>query len=353
MRLTRLAIVGALWGAAFGAAPAPARIEGSNIRVEFDSSLHSRITARFAGRDIVLGDFSPSEFIAVDGTEMRDFPRTASRQRNLRDEFGPGRQLTISGRSGTLEKTVQVTVYDQFPRMAFFTVRYANRGSAGVKVTGWTSHRYSVTAAPGAAEPAFWSYQSGSYSKRPDWFLPLKPGFKQENYLGMNATDYGGGTPLVDVWRRDAGIAVGHLELAPKLVALPVEMPDAGHATLGLTFRTAQTLAPGAAVETFRTFVAVHQGDAFQALRDYSTAMQRRGVKFAPAPESAFGPIWCGWGYGKSFTPAHITSALPIVKKTRLYLGGGGRRLADLRRRLEVAAGQVPRRRPRHARPRG
>jgi alpha-galactosidase len=77
----------------------------------------------------------------------------------------------------------------------------------------------------------------------------------------------------------------------------------------------AQTLAPGASFETFRTFVAVHQGDAFEALRDYSAAMQRRGVKFTPAPESAFGPIWCGWGYGKPFTPAQITGALPIVKK--------------------------------------
>jgi hypothetical protein len=42
------------------------------------------------------------------------------------------------------------------------------------------------------------------------WVVPLKPGFRQENFLGMNATDYGGGTPVVDVWRRDAGLAVGH-----------------------------------------------------------------------------------------------------------------------------------------------
>ena len=56
--------------------------------------------------------------------------------------------------------------------------------------------------------------------------MPLKVNFKQENFLGMNATDYGGGTPVADVWRRDIGIAVGHLEHAPKLVSLPVA--DAG-----------------------------------------------------------------------------------------------------------------------------
>jgi len=57
--------------------------------------------------------------------------------------------------------------------------------------------------------------------KRPDWIVPLKAGFKQENYLGMNATDYGGGTPVVDVWRRDLGLGVGHVELSAKLVSMP------------------------------------------------------------------------------------------------------------------------------------
>ena len=58
--------------------------------------------------------------------------------------------------------------------------------------------------------------------------LPLKPGFNQENFLGMNAPDYGGGTPVVDVWCRDVGIGVGHVEMAPKLVSLPVTQPRPG-----------------------------------------------------------------------------------------------------------------------------
>ena len=35
-----------------------------------------------------------------------------------------------------------------------------------------------------------------SYEPRPDWVLPLKKGFRQENFQGMNADDYGGGTPV-------------------------------------------------------------------------------------------------------------------------------------------------------------
>ena len=52
--------------------------------------------------------------------------------------------------------------------------------------------------------------------------------FDQRKFMGMNASDYGGGTPVVDVWRRDYGLAVGHVETAPKLVALPITMTPRG-----------------------------------------------------------------------------------------------------------------------------
>ena len=76
----------------------------------------------------------------------------------------------------------------------------------------------------------------------------------------MNATDYGGGTPVADVWRRDIGIAVGHLERAPKLVSLPVTMPDATHATSGAHLRSGHGPASQEKHSTHSdSFVAVHQ----------------------------------------------------------------------------------------------
>lgn len=221
----------------------------------------------------------------------------------------------ISGTTLSLKKTVTVTVYDDFPRLAFFDVRYTNTGKSDLDVRAWTNNHYAIAAGQPVAEPAFWSYQSGSYENRPDWVLPLKPKFHQENFLGMNDTDYGGGTPVVDVWRRDVGIGVGHIELAPKLVSLPVDRPDEGSAELAITYKRAEILKPGASLQTFRTFVAVHQGDYVQTLAEYRRAMLKRGVTFNPAPDSAFEPIWCAWGFRKDFTPNQIYGALPIVKK--------------------------------------
>jgi alpha-galactosidase len=310
-RLARALLI----GFAFTAAAANVQIESKNIHVEFDSLMRSRIVAKFDGKEIPLGDFGPAEFVTSGNSVIRDFTQTSHKQENVRDERGRGRRLVLTGRAGGLQKTVVVTVYDETPRTAFFQVRYTNKARDTLHISGWTNHSYTIDAPAGGVEPVFWSYQSGSYRNRPDWVLPLKVGFKQENFLGMNATDYGGGTPVVDVWRRDAGIAIGHLERVPKLVSLPVTMPDASHATVALNRKTNLDLRPGESLETFPTFVSVHQRDYFQALRDYSGAMQNRGFRFNPAPESAFGAIWCAWGYGKTFTPAQVENALPMVKK--------------------------------------
>ena len=298
-----------------GAAAGPAAsIEGRSIRVEFDGRLHSRVIAKFDGKEIALGGFSPSESVTADGNPFQDFALTAHKTQTVRDEFGRGNRLSVTGTSGSLQKTVAVTVYDAFPRVAFVEAHYTNKGRETVRMASWTNGHY-VVDAQDTREPAFWSYQSGSYRNRPDWVMPLKPGFKQDNFLGMNATDYGGGTPVADVWRRDVGIAVGHLEHAPKLVSLPVTMPDAQHATLEVTYKSPITLKPGETADTFHSFVAVHQKDYFQSFQDYSAVMRKSGVRISAAPESAFGPIWCAWGYGKPFTPAQVENALPEVKK--------------------------------------
>ncbi len=304
----------ALMGAP-GFAAEPVRVQGKAIRVEFDGSMHSRVVAMLGGQERPVGDFTDSESIRVSGREIQDFSLQKQAREPVRDRLGAGFRTVITGTAAPLKKTVAVTVYDRFPRMAFFDVEYTNTGSSDLAVSGWTNQHYSISAAAPAAQPAFWSYQSGSYEKRPDWVLPLKPCFKQENFLGMNAPDYGGGTPVVDVWCRDVGIAVGHIEMAPKLVSLPVETQGPDRAAVAVEFRHEQVLKPGATLKTFRTFAAVHQGDYFQTLRDYRDVMIAQGIRFDAAPESAFAPIWCAWGYGRKIKPSQIYNALPIVKK--------------------------------------
>ncbi len=291
------------------------QIQGGNLRIEFDSRLRSRVVARFDQTETVMGPFTASETVTSTDKLWTEFLLTSHKQERIKDAFGEGERLTVEGKAGALTKMVAVTVYDDFPAMAFFDVQYTNTGTSKLAIKSWTNNAYTVNAQRRVGAPAFWSYQSGSYEKRPNWVLPLHTNFRQENYQGMNASDYGGGTPIIDVWRRDVGMAVGHVELRPKLVSLPVSMPDAAHAKIAVRFTKSISLNPGESFHTFRTFVAVHRGDYFRTLVDYRRFMMKQGFKMATAPDDAFGAIWCAWGYGRSVQPQQVYNTLPTVKR--------------------------------------
>ncbi len=291
------------------------QIESKNLRVEFDPYLRTRVIARFEAKEIPLGPFAASESVSTPAGRRIRFSLISQTTDSVKDKIGAGQRLTVAGKTGNLVKTVAVTIYDDFPTLAVFDVQYTNRGNAALKITGWRNNAYVVNAQPGAGAPAFWSYEPGSYENRPNWVLPLRAKFSQQNYLGMNASDYGGGTPVLDVWRRDVGIAVGHVELRPRLVSLPVSMPDAAHATLGVERQEEITLKPGESFHTFHTFIAVHQRDYFNTLVEYRRFMIAQGLRPASPPTDGKGTIWCAWGYGRTVQPQQVYDTLPKVKE--------------------------------------
>ena len=303
----------ALGAAAPTPEPPAAQVAGPGLRLEFDRRLHGRVVSTLDGGDVVLGPFSASETVVAAGSERTDFALQDRQEAPIADAFGAGTRTMLAGAADGLVKTVVVTTYDARPGLAVVQVSYRNIGDQDVTLQRWTSHRYRFSA--GRSRPAFWSYQPGSYETRPDWVRPLAPGFAQQNFLGMNATDYGGGTPVADIWRRDVGLAVGHLEREPRPVALPVTMPGASEATVAVTEAVDVRLAPGQTFETPRTFVAVHRGDHFQALTTYRDLMVGQGVVLPQAPAAAFEPIWCAWGYGREFTPDQVVGTLPVAKR--------------------------------------
>ncbi len=303
-------------------APAVVTLESRELRLEFDARLHSRVSALIDGIAHRIGGYAASETLSTDRGELRDFKFDHHSEEAVSDQLGTGHRHELTGHLGALEKTVAVTLYDEFPRWAVVQVRYTNRGKTPLALRGWSNAAYTIAASPGASVASgdddhaeLWSYQSGSYANRPDWVLPLTAGFKRENFQGMNAADYGGGTPVVDVWRRDAGIAVGQLELSPRLVSLPIARKDASGATLGVHYSMHMRLAPGASIDTLRTFVGAHHGDHFSTLSDYRRYMVKQGVQLPTSPPSAFEPLWCAWGYGRDATLEQVIATLPIVKQ--------------------------------------
>ncbi|UCH10027.1 MAG: alpha-galactosidase [Fidelibacterota bacterium] len=291
-------------------------VDGKEIRIEFTDQLHSRVVSALGNEEVALGVFSPSEFLRIHGGVVTDFAMDTTLIRAIEDKVGTGKEFHISGKSSAIKKDVIITHYDDFPAMLTLQVVYTNMGDEDLLVEGWTNHGYSMSSSkPSGNRVSFWSYQSASYEDRRDWVLPLEEGFSQQNYLGMNASDYGGGTPVVDIWRPDVGLGVGHLELIPKLVSLPVAMPGSREATVAVSYDKAVTLPPGESLPTFRTFVMVHQGDYFHTLSEYRRFMIKQGITFRKPPSTAFEPIWCAWGYRRDFTMEQIYGTFPMVKQ--------------------------------------
>ena len=289
-------------------------VAGDGVRLDFDAQMRSRVVATLDG-ELSLGPYEYSDTLLTGGGELRDFKLESRTEAELSDALGQGHAVILSGRAGSVLKRVEITSYPNHPHWLFLHVRYTNAGDAPLQVLGYTSEHYQLAPAVGSAEPAFWSYQSASYENRPDWLLPVKAGYQRGNFLGMNADDYGGGTPVLDVWRRDVGVAIGHVELTPKLVSLPLQRHGSGDAEFELSSRHTLTLAPGASFDSVRSFVSTHHGDHFATLREYASIMQGQGLSIAAAPKDAFEPIWCAWGYGRAFTPQQIFDSLPVVKQ--------------------------------------
>ena len=295
-------------------------IDHRNLRLEVDCHLHSRLHHTGEGVRPLMDGFQSTEYLATQQGIYQDFLITSRQQEPIDDPaLGPGQRTMLQGESEAedqpgLLKTLTVEQYDDFPDWVVLQTAYTNLGREAVVVTGWVNHAYSLIGEPDTV--AFWSFQSGSYESRPDWVLPLTAGFRQQNYLGMNASDYGGGTPVTDVWRRDAGVAVGHIAPVPKLVSLPVVMDSVGQrATVGVHYEERITLEPQDTLTTLPTFVSVHTGDYYAPLKQYSQLMQQNGLEFVPPEDAAYEPIWCAWGYERGFTVDEVINTLPKVKE--------------------------------------
>lgn len=283
-------------------------IQDALLTISFDRRLHTAV----ASRGQALTPYQPSESLLLADGAMEDFALTGQHELAVDDaRHGPGHQLIVTGRSERgVEKQVAVTFFDALPGMAVLQTRYLNQGQAPLEVAGWRNAAHELSDAPGG----FWSFSGATHTDRRDWVQQLTAGFDQRNTLSMDSSDYGGGTPVANLWRRDVGLAVGHVEPVPRLLDLPVSKTPRG-ARLAVESLQASVLAPGQALVTERTLLAVHTGDYFAPLQQYRQFMQAEGLTGPQAPASAFAPIWCAWGYGRDFNVEQILATLPKARE--------------------------------------
>ncbi|WMJ70828.1 glycoside hydrolase family 36 protein [Stenotrophomonas sp. 24(2023)] len=302
------------WSAAPWARATPVRSDSrtagdSLLGITFDSRMHTRLARN--GKPVTA--WRASEVLQLASGDITDFALLDQQHHVLDDpRHGPGRQAVFTGRNAAaqVEKQVAVSSFERLPGLALVQVRYRNLGTAPLAVTGWRNSDHEMRGPAGS----FWSFSGTTHTDRRDWAQPVTPGFEQRNSLGMDSSDYGGGTPVANIWRRDLGLAVGHVEPVPRPLCMPVRQTAAG-ASLAIASTQATTLAPGATLTGERTFIALHTGDFYAPLQQYQAFMKAEGIQGPVPPASAFAPVWCAWGYERDFTLEQIYGTLPKARE--------------------------------------
>ncbi len=291
-------------------------ISNGDLVIEFNNGMEVKISSIAAGAGALMDGYSPSEYISGTRFDARQYKLTQYTDHELNGVRSHVIRGTATGGGTTVDKIVEVVINPDFPGLAMMNVSYINTGERSLRINKWVNNHYEILS--GGDDPDFWSLQASSSSRRLDWIMPVTPGFMKENYMGMNNSDYGGGIPAIDLWRKDAGIMIGHVELVPQLVSLPIEMDkyeNKASMRVEYKYNTPIDFLPNDTIKTFTTFMSVHKGDYYAPLQQYSELMQHRGISFVPSEPQAFEAVWCAWGYERGFTMQEIYGTLPKVKE--------------------------------------
>jgi len=291
-------------------------ITDKHLNIEVNDALQTKVNATFINASPLTNTFSSSEYLVTKYFTAKLFTLDKKEKENINDAAGAGTEWTFYGTDNInhIEKILSIKIYDAFPGAAYFNVQYINNGKKDLPVIKWVNNDYNILSSTDTTK--FWSFQGSSHADRRDWIQKVNPGFYEKNFMGMNASDYGGGIPVIDLWRKDAGVAVGNTETVAKLVSLPIDYDRYSNAAnMHIEYEHPETLAPGDTLNTFETFVSVHQKDCFTTLQNFSNYMQTKGIKAAATEPAAFEPIWCAWGYERDFTLKEILNTLPKVKE--------------------------------------
>lgn len=288
---------------AWGMASSGATLSDGVLTIEINPAFQTRLS--HGGR--VISNFCAADALhPVGAAIINAFTLVRHDRSPVSGPHGAGtRHVLTATTPGTIELERAVTFLDRYPGVAIIETRYRNRGDRLIALAGWHVAMHDLAGHRDGA----WSFSGASYPDRRDAVLPVAAGFQQRNFMGMNGSDYGGGTPIAVVWQRDIGLAVAHLETVPKLVAFPVSAVPGG-TRLGMASDGATVIAAGATLELPMALVAAQPGDHFAPLDIYRRIMAERGLSAPRIPRTSYGPIWCAWGYERNYTPDQVVGTL-------------------------------------------
>ncbi len=322
------------------------RIQHGPLRLDVDSSLALR-PALACGEKHLSPVTAETPLAPSFGIQLEGLPVTAFRAdwerlevREVSNSLGAGRKVAVYASAvqygNALYQPLEISVrlelefYERFPSALIGSAEFTNLGKRTYKIDRLTGSHYRLDRRlldPAAAPWAFASYQGAAYRWGTDYEVVwLDSRFSRRNFMGVGELTgeggEGGGTPLVDLWCPETGLAVGSAEPRPEWISLPVNTCRDGLVELSVEevpeARLGQktSLAPGESVRGIRSLTILHSLDFHDALRTYADILRSQGVAIPlTSPAACHEPYWKSWGFGLDFTQEQIFGAVTDLKE--------------------------------------
>lgn len=314
------------------ARPAGRVLEDGQISIEITEQSGLAVAYIGNGEMVPLSSGKQPAFVLV-GTGGDTVALTVSTvqryQASPGSEFGTGHGLRIGLEPPTestfagLEVTVSLCIHDTAPGVVVCRADISGLDSGMMAKLGSVSfYRAGLRADladPQAAPYDFYLFQGAGYQWG-KWHTRIKVtgDYSADNWTVRHLPEQreGGGYPLNYLWTPKAGLALAHIDTVHQVAALPVKTAADGTVNISLD-RPAEFLRPGAdgTARGLPVMLGAFHGDFFSPVRAYGHLVERGTFRFPRVPADAYEPIWCGWGFGRDFTPDDIYRTLPAVRE--------------------------------------
>ena len=321
--------------------PAPASRQTSKVRVSSgaDAITIETPVSRFVlqpsgylqaslikdGQALSLESSKPAE--VSQGSSLELAAATVSDVNGKLGKLGKRIEVSGAGPNPALRQTLTIEVYDDFPQAAIVSAAYRNTGSNEVPLDSVSLVGRELNASlvdPKAAPYDMWSFHGASIKWGKDDVLRISRKFSQQNPFGVQVETegdlgrVGGGIPVVALWTRNVGEAIGHVETLPLDVSMPVRA-EADGVRAAVQLSPKASLKPGEVYSTPRAFVAVYSGDFYEPLNLWSRMVDREGLSRPANNPENYAISWCGWGYEEDVTPKQMVNTIPKLKELGIH----------------------------------
>jgi alpha-galactosidase len=284
----------------------------------------------------------PTFGLTVGGRDITNFQVDweTLRENELDDCLGKGREIVVRAlsdplynrvfRDVRLAAEVSFSFYEKYPTTVITRAKFTNISKFNLELDKLVSFFFRLDRRllePDERPWRFASYQGAAYSWSQDYSLIwITDDFRRKNFMGVDSRPnkelMGWGTPLIDLWAPQCGLALASVEPQPEWFSMPVRTAGDGLVEISIEeepealLGQRTSLAPGESCSTIRTAFILHRLDYYEPLNTLAEILRDQGIAIPESsPRQCYEPYWKTWAFKTNFTLDKIYNTLPQLKR--------------------------------------